>query len=201
MPGPKRKSKRNPVAVVGNWVPMPLELLKSRAFAQLSPKASRLFLDLLSQMGVNGSGNGDLEASPATMAKRGWKSNADRTAALHELERAELLVVTRRGDRRRPNLYALTAWPLACDLAKLDITPGAYRRTDWQRDSTDLASPPSEDRPAVWNALRKDEKSQPITGQPTEVIDPSRVNKAEDSHGYRPITGPYRAETPVEVDP
>lgn len=200
MPSAKR-GKRNAVAVAGPWLPLPLELLRSRAFAVLSPKASRLFLDLLSQLGPNASGNGDLDLSPGRMRARGWRSNADKQAAIAELERAQLLVVTRRGDRRRPNLYALTPWPLNCDLQKLDVTPGVYTRSDWQQGSKALAEPPTEDRPAVWHAFRKNENSVPTMGEPPTDMHPSWGNRCDDSATCRPTVGSYRPETTAEVHP
>lgn len=180
---------------------MPLELLKSRAFAQLSPKASKLFLDLVSQLGVNASGNGDLDLSPGRMRARGWRSNADKAAAIAELERVQLLVVTRRGDRRRPTLFALTPWPLQCDLQKLDVGPGSYSRTDWQQGSKALAEPPTEGQPADWNAFRKNENGSPMVGEPRAVVHPQWVNKFDGTQACAPTVGAYRPETTAEVHP
>lgn len=171
-----RKSRKNPVTVAGPWIPLPLEFLRSRACNELSPLALKMLLDLCSQLGPNAKGNGDLSAAPALMVPKGWTSNSNRTAALESLESAGLLMITRPGDRRCCTLYAVTLWPLNCDLSKLTYGPGAYSTQDWRQGCEMKASPPCEKGPAVWRPLRKNEKSVPTVGKPKLVMSPLRDN-------------------------
>lgn len=159
----------------GGWTALPLELVRSRAFASLSPKATKLFLDLVSLMGPGGKLNGDLSAAPTVMGRRGWRSNADRVAALQELIDAELLVVTRHGSRRLTTLYALTPWPLGAEvLPKLEVRPGCYRRDDWKktpRHAEDVNREGAE--PAQWSVPRRGENA---SSAPTVGTKPADLN-------------------------
>lgn len=95
------RSKKNPVTVSGPWFAMPLEFVRSRACADLSPQACKMLVDLCAGLGPNARGNGDLSAAPGTMRPRGWTSTSGRVAALLELEFVGLIVITRRGCRGR----------------------------------------------------------------------------------------------------
>lgn len=189
-------SKKNPVTVAGPWLAMPLDFLRSRAWAELPTAAAKMLLDLCAGLGPNAKGNGDLSAAPAVMEPKGWNSTATRVAALNELLKAELIVVTRRGNRRLCTLYAITLWPLQCDLAKLDFGPGAFSTSDWMRVRTDSAQRPTIEAPAKWNVLRKGANSGPATGQPSAGIDPPRDNPAPISGAFVPGTG---AKGPISV--
>ena len=140
--------KKNPVTVAGPWFAMPLDFLRSRAWAELSPHAAKMLFDLCAGLGANAKGNGDLSGAPTIMAPKGWCSNATRVAALQELESARLISITRRGNRRLCALYAVTLWPLHCDLSKLDHGPGSYTTTDWQTAGADRSKTPTTDSPA-----------------------------------------------------
>jgi len=203
--GGKSRGK-NPVTVRGDWFAIPIDFLKSRACAELSPQGIKMLMDLCAQLGRNASGNGDLTASPTIMAPRGWGSNATRVAALQELLDADLLIITRHGDRRRCDLFAITLWPLDSEkLPKLDVKPGAYTTFDWEKRSKDCSKPPTAEHPATWRALRKGEKkkekSLPATGQPPVDMNPPRDNPSEPSPSYLPATGTYPPISAVEVSP
>ena len=58
-----KPSKKNPVAVRGAWLPMPLKFLRTRACASLSPQASKMLLDMCMQLGPNAANNGSLSTS------------------------------------------------------------------------------------------------------------------------------------------
>lgn len=164
MPSTLAKRKKNPVAVRGIWIPMPLEFLRSRAFAEFSPYAAKMFLDLCACLGPNASGNGDLAAAPAIMFPKGWRSTATRVAALKELEEAQVIAITKRGNRRAPTLYAITLWPLQCDFAKLDYGPGCCSTLDWFKSDPGRAESPTIEKPAKWRSLRKNENGPPTAG-------------------------------------
>jgi len=186
-----RDPRRNKSAVTvrGAWLPMSLEFLRSRAWADLSPHAAKMLLDLCSGLGANAKGNGDLSAAPAIMRPRGWSSDATRTAALHELERAELILITRRGNRRQCALYAVTLWPLDCDQSKLEHGPGAFTTSDWTRVSADRAERPTMQAPAKWKRPRKSEDGAPVAGQPQSVMRPPRANVDSLEPRFDPVTG------------
>jgi hypothetical protein len=176
MPKPSG-GRKSAITVRGAWFPMPIEFLRSRACATLSPQALKMLIDLCAQMGPNARGNGDLTAAATILAPRGWTSAATRSAAVKELIDTGLLVITRMGNRRRCNLYAVTLWPMDCDFAKLDHGPGCYATDDWAGGpGRPLAAVPSAEAPASWSRLRKNEISVPATGQPTPVMNPPRVN-------------------------
>lgn len=147
------RSKRNPVTVPGAWLPFSLELLKSRAFAELSPPALKLLMDLCAQLGMNAKHNGDLCAAWSLMQPRGWSSKTTLRAAMRELIAIGLVVETRHHDRRRCALYAVTLWPLDCDLSKLDVKPGCFSFHDWAATST-RSEKPTPERPAKWKSAR-----------------------------------------------
>jgi hypothetical protein len=161
--------KRERVEVSGAWIPLPIELVRSRAFAELSPHAAKLFFDLVAQLGSNAFRNGDLTATPAVMRTRGWTSRATLGAATKELEDVGLLIQTRFGDKRKCSLYALTPWPLHCDLDKLDVRPGCYSRTEWATKEGQQ-KPPTSERPARWRSVRKNKLRRPVAEQQATLM-------------------------------
>lgn len=199
-----KRRKGGAVTVAGAWVAMPLQFLSSRACASLSPVALKMLIDLCGQLGPNARGNGDLSAAPSVMRAKGWNSNATRKAALDELVAAELLCVTRHGNRRQCALYAVTLWPMACDFSKLDHGPGAYSVNNWRGARDEAASKPTDDQPATWATPRKNEKSPPATGAPGADMTPPRVNLGQGPPPIAPATGskpPFSASrvTPPRV--
>lgn len=180
-------SKKSPVTVRGSWFAMPIAFLRSRACAELSPQALKMLIDLCAQLGPNARGNGDLSAPPTTMEPRGWTSRATRAAALQDLLDTRLIIVTRKGNRRLCVLYAVTLWPIDCNVSKLDHGPGSYSVLDWEQDGA--AAEPSIEHPATWRTLRKNAKSVPATGQPPLDIAPPRGNPAQQDGPYSPATG------------
>lgn len=103
----------------GGFAALPHCLLESKVFIGLSQHAVKLLIDLLAQF--KGFNNGDLCLSWSIMEKRGWKSRDTLNKARKELIDAELIIVSRYGDRRRPHLYALTFFAIDECGGKLDI--------------------------------------------------------------------------------
>ena len=64
------RTKKHSIAVNGAWLPVPLEFLRSRACAELSPHAAKLLLDLMALLGPNATRNGDLSLAPKAMKAR-----------------------------------------------------------------------------------------------------------------------------------
>lgn len=199
---PQKLKRKNSVTVTGLWFPMPVEFLLSRACASLSPHAAKMLLDLCSQLKANGYGNGDLSAAPAVMRPRGWSSNDTRRAALAELIRAGLLVVTRQGGRRRCTLYAITLWPLQCPLEKLDHGPGCYTTQDWRAALKGEPERVSDERPACWTRTRRENTSPcTATGQAPATKSPARDKRARTNGPYGPATDARTPESSPELAP
>jgi hypothetical protein len=186
-----RSTRKDGVSVAGKWLPVSLNFLNSRACAELSPHGAKLLLDLLSKLGANGYGNGDLSLAPSTMRVRGWTSRQTLGAAVKELSEHGLLVQTRQGSRLDCSLFALSIFPLNCDPKKLDVGPGCYTVRDYEKSG---ANPPHESAPAKWRQARKTlldapprdkaGSSRPATGQ---SADRQQVKKGTLSrHGTKP---------------
>lgn len=184
----KPKGKKSPVTVRGGWFPMPLDFLRSRACAERSPLAIKMLLYLCSQLGPNAKGNGDLSATPSLLKLQGWSSKSSLVAALAELVAAELLCITRRGNRKLCTLYAVTLWPMDCDFSKLDHGPGAYKAEGW-RDNPAQSDKPTDDKPATWNRPRKNAIAIPATGEPPADMTPPRGNPRTKKASCPPATG------------
>jgi hypothetical protein len=148
-----RKGKRG-VAVTGSWQPVPLDFLRSRAAAELSPHGAKLLLDVLAMLGPNAARNGDISLAPKLMRVRGWNSSATLVAAVRELEAHGLLSMTRQGSRLDCSLFACSLYPLDCELKKIDVKPGSYLTSDWMQRGS-LAKPPDDHHPARWRRARK----------------------------------------------
>lgn len=120
------QSNREP----GAFVPLPLIVLGSSQFANLSAHAVKLFFDLLSQWRFGR--NGDLCATWSVMEKRGWRSRDTLGKALHELLEKRFIVQTRQGGLHSPNLYAVTI--MALDPSpKLDMLERDFPRSAWSK--------------------------------------------------------------------
>ena len=156
-----RSSKKRPVAVTGSWQPIPLDFLRSRACAELSPLGAKLLLDILGMLRPNAAGNGDISLTPKVMAIRGWSGRASLGAAVQELLANNLLVMTRQGSRLDCSLFALTLYPLDCDISKLDVRPGCYLTNDFKASDGSLGDVPTDCKPALWRRARKTQTVAP----------------------------------------
>jgi hypothetical protein len=189
------RDKKRGIAVRGAWQPVSLDFLRSRACAQLSPHAAKLLLDLLGMLGTNASRNGDLSLAPSIMRVRGWSGRTSLEAATRELVEAKLLIQSRQGGRKDCSLWALTLYPLDCDLKKIEIRPGCYLTTDYAGANGALETPPNADRSAVWRRARKNTLACPATGQTPP--DPSRQGtKPPKAMGKKGDFVPTRDKTP-----
>lgn len=148
------RTKKHSIAVSGAWLPVPLEFLRSRACAELSPHAAKLLLDLMALLGPNATRNGDLSLAPKAMKARGWSGRETLRMAVAELLSHGLLAQTRQGSRRDCSLYALTLYPVNCEVDKLDFGagPGSYTTQDWRAHGDSM---PTEAKPAMWRRARK----------------------------------------------
>ena len=151
--------KKHGIACTGPWVPVPLDFLRSRACAELSPHGAKLLLEVLASLSTNANRNGDISLAPSLMRVRGWTGRQTLNAAVRELEGHGLLFRTRQGSRLDCSLWACTLYPLACK-RPLDVRPGCFRLTDYMAGG-DLANPPTEQKPALWRRARKTQTLAP----------------------------------------
>lgn len=79
---------------------------QSAEYAELSPRATKMLIDLYCQF--RGENNGDLCATYSVMKKAGWSSNDQIQKAIAELLAKGWIIITRRGGRKLPTLYGLT---------------------------------------------------------------------------------------------
>lgn len=114
----------------GGFAAIPHCLLESSVFTGLSAHAVKLLMDLATQF--KGFNNGDLCMAWTIMEKRGWKSRDTLNKARQELLDQELLLISRRGDRKRPNLYALTFFAIDECGGKLDVKPTDRPYSTWR---------------------------------------------------------------------
>ena len=114
----------------GGFAAIPHCLLDSQVFVHLSAHAVKLLMDLATQF--KGFNNGDLCLAWSLMERRGWKSRDTLNKARLELLANELIIVSRYGDRKRPNLYALTFFAVDECKGKLDIDPTQRPPSVWR---------------------------------------------------------------------
>lgn len=115
------------------FLALPHVVLRSDEFANLSPRATKLMLDLLAQ--YKGDNNGDLCAAVKLMGERGWRSKDRLAHAVRELLHKSFLVVTRQGGRHRASLYGVTFFDIDWCNGKLDIeAPTRKLMGAWHRE-------------------------------------------------------------------
>lgn len=140
----------------GGFAALPHCLLESGVYTRLSAHAVKLLIDLLAQF--KGFNNGDLCLSWSIMEKRGWKSRDTLNKARKELIEAELIIVSRYGDRRRPHLHALTFFAIDECSGKLDISttqkPLSYWRLHESLPPLKIKSTPTPGGPKVVDITR-----------------------------------------------
>ncbi len=173
MSGRKKKNWLSPERrESGGFAALPHCLLESKVYIGLSAHAVKLLNDLLAQF--KGFNNGDLCLAWSIMEKRGWKSRDTLNKARKNLLDVELIIISRYGDRKRTQLYALSFYAIDECGGKLDIN--------------------TTERPlSLW---RKHEPLQPLKIKPTptpgvsEVVDITRpaCNPSDETVKYDPPT-------------
>ena len=116
---------------IPSFVMLPKALMLHKNFKTLSPRATKLVVDLVSQ--YNGFNNGDLCAPLSLMKKRGWKSSDQLFKAKKELVDRGMILVSRQGGLNKANLYALTWFPIDDCKGKLDIASTITAPGNWKR--------------------------------------------------------------------
>ena len=115
----ERHRKAKGRASSGSFVSLPHSVLKHPAFATLTPRATKLAIDLATQ--YRGKNNGDLSMPLSQMRNRGWNSSDQLQKAKNELIKRGFIAVSRQGGRNKCSLYAITWQPIDDCKGKLDI--------------------------------------------------------------------------------
>ena len=113
-----------------SFLSLPHHVLNHENFRCLSPRATKLVIDIAAQ--YRGKNNGDLCAPLSLMRKRGWTSSDQLNKAKKELVEKDVIRVSRKGGLNKCNLYALTWFPIDECGGKLDIAstitaPGRWK--------------------------------------------------------------------------
>ena len=117
------------------FVMFPWDVLNHETFRTLSPRATKLVVDIAAQ--YRGSNNGDLSATLSLMRDRGWNSSDQLDKAKKELVGKDVIRVARQGGLNKCNLYALTWFPIDECKGKLDIASTITAPVDWMIGSPD----------------------------------------------------------------
>lgn len=137
----KAKSRRES----GGFVPLPFHVLENKNFILLSAKATKLLIDICSQIRFKGSegikNNGDLCATFSVMKERGWASHESLEFALKELLYYGFIKITRYGGRRKCHLYAVTWWAIDECNGKLDIPQTNVPSSEWKTEKSKWKRP------------------------------------------------------------
>ncbi len=137
---PRNYSRAKSRAKQGRFALLPHQCLEHTNYTRLTPKAIKLFVDLLYQ--YNGGNNGDLTAAFTIMKKRGWKSKETIFLALGELLHYGWIMRTRTGGlNRTPHLYAVTLHPIDECGGKLDERSTTTAPGNWKQDVDDWVKP------------------------------------------------------------
>jgi hypothetical protein len=111
-------------------VSLPHSVLKHPAFATLTPRATKLLIDLATQ--YRGKNNGDLSMPLSQMRNRGWNSSDQLQKAKNELIERGFIAVSRQGGRNKCSLYAVTWQPIDDCKGKLDINSTYKAQNLWK---------------------------------------------------------------------
>ena len=116
-----------------SFLGLPHHVLDHDNFRTLSPRATKLVIDIAAQ--YRGNNNGDLSAPLSLMKKRGWNSSDQLHKAKKELVENDVIRVARQGGLNRCNLYALTWLPIDECNGKLDIASTTTAPVNWRNKS------------------------------------------------------------------
>ena len=112
------------------FVMFPCHVLDHENFRTLSPRATKLAIDIAAQ--YRGHNNGDLCAPLSLMRRRGWNSSDQLHKAKNELIEKDVILVARQGGLNKANLYALTWFPVDECKGKLDVTATKTAPVNWK---------------------------------------------------------------------
>ena len=128
-----RNEKRRRITgrqTTNSFLSLPHHVLNHENFRCLSPRATKLAIDIAAQ--YRGSNNGDLSATLSLMRDRGWNSSDQLDKAKKELVKNDVIRVARQGGLNKCNLYALTWFPIDECKGKLDIASTKTAPVNWR---------------------------------------------------------------------
>ena len=128
-----RNEKRRRITgrqTTNSFLSLPHHVLNHENFRCLSPRATKLAIDIAAQ--YRGSNNGDLCAPLSLMRDQGWNSSDQLDKAKKELVRKDVIRVARQGGLNKCNLYALTWFPIDECKGKLDIASTITAPGNWK---------------------------------------------------------------------
>ena len=121
-----------------SFLSIPHHVLDHENFRCLSPRATKLAIDIAAQ--YRGNNNGDLCATMSVMQSRGWTSSDQLAKAKKELLEKDVIWIARQGGYpKKASLYALTWIPIDDCKGKLDINPTNTPPVNWKKK---VLSPP-----------------------------------------------------------
>ena len=112
------------------FLSLPHNVLYHDSFRTLSPRATKLLIDIAAQ--YRGYNNGDLCAPLSVMRKRGWKSSDQLFKARKELLDRGLILTSRQGGLNKCSLFALTWFQIDDCKGKLDIESTTVAPHNWK---------------------------------------------------------------------
>ncbi len=112
------------------FLSLPHNVLDHDSFRTLSPRATKLLIDIAAQ--YRGCNNGDLCAPLSVMRKRGWKSNDQLFKARKELLDRGLILTSRQGGLNKCSLFALTWFQIDDCKGKLDTSSTDVAPHNWK---------------------------------------------------------------------
>ena len=115
-----------------SFVRIPHHVINHEHFRSLSPRATKLLIDLLAQ--YRGYNNGDLCAPLSLMRERGWNSSDQLQKAKNEVIEKDVIIVTRQGGINKCSLYAVTWFPIDECNGKLDVASTAIAPVNWKTE-------------------------------------------------------------------
>lgn len=144
---PKRRQKYSSKTYKG-FSQIPHVVWAHDDFRFLSPRATKLLLDLYGQ--YRGNNNGDLCCAFTIMKERGWNSNDQLSKAKKELLEKRLIIKTKSGGLNLgPNLFAVTWQPINECGGKLEVSSTTNPPRSWREPKTLPAPPVGTDSTAI----------------------------------------------------
>ena len=130
-----RNEKRRRITgrqTTNSFLSLPHHVLNHENFRCLSPRATKLAIDIAAQ--YRGNNNGDLCATLSVMQGRGWKSSDQLAKAKKELLEKDVIRIARQGGfPKKASLYALTWFPIDDCKGKLDTKATTTSPVNWKK--------------------------------------------------------------------
>jgi len=158
----------------GIFIPFPARVLEHKNFINLGAKATRLLIDLCSQIRFGKSNgtinNGDLCTTASVMKNRGWSSHETLEYARDELEYYGFIKKTRIGGRKQCHLYAITWWAIDECNGKLDSNATKTPSNEWKEEKPKWIRPKRKQKNKLDSVPRFCTKPAPYNGLNNMVL-------------------------------